>query len=192
MPQMNEEQYKLLERKAKLTGRINKVCETIDQDISYTFEKFFENNSYAYFALEEKLMGMKFLLETLRDQVKEAASVGDLLTFVGRMDYIEDRLDEMESQIYRRRRKRLHRFRLADFFNASQKEGQDNRVASLQTAYTLLGLTGQEGLLEVTATFRRLVKSCHPDARGGDRSDEGRLRKIMDAYQYIKQHFATM
>ncbi len=187
-----DEIQKLSHRKFKLTHQIEKVCNAIDQDIAYLFEKFFESNSYAYFALEEKLLGMKLLFETLGSQVKETTILSDLTKVAERIGYVEDRLDEMESQIYRRRKRRQHSFRFSDFFDAYQKQmgsGPVNEVAALKRAYSLLGLTGEEPLFEVTATFRRLAKACHPDARGGDRSDEAKLRGIVDAYQYIKQHF---
>jgi DnaJ-class molecular chaperone len=44
------------------------------------------------------------------------------------------------------------------------------------------------GMTEVTAAFRRYAKEYHPDARGGDRSTEAELRKVVEAYQMIKQH----
>lgn len=47
--------------------------------------------------------------------------------------------------------------------------------------------------LDVTATkeeakvrFKHLVKQHHPDANGGDRSSEDRLRDIIQAYNYLK------
>jgi curved DNA-binding protein CbpA len=34
--------------------------------------------------------------------------------------------------------------------------------------------------------FKVLVKRHHPDANGGDRSSEDRLRAIIEAYNYLK------
>jgi DnaJ-class molecular chaperone len=34
--------------------------------------------------------------------------------------------------------------------------------------------------------FKFLVKQHHPDANGGDRSTEDRLRDIIKAYNYLK------
>jgi DnaJ-class molecular chaperone len=34
--------------------------------------------------------------------------------------------------------------------------------------------------------FKMLVKRHHPDANGGDRSTEDRLREIIQAYNYLK------
>ena len=39
---------------------------------------------------------------------------------------------------------------------------------------------------EIKARFKALVKRHHPDANGGDRSSEDRLREIIQAYNYLK------
>jgi curved DNA-binding protein CbpA len=40
---------------------------------------------------------------------------------------------------------------------------------------------------EIKTRFKALVKRHHPDANGGDRSSEERLREIIQAYNYLKQ-----
>ena len=40
---------------------------------------------------------------------------------------------------------------------------------------------------EIKTRFKQLVKRHHPDANGGDRSSEDRLREIIVAYNYLKQ-----
>ena len=40
---------------------------------------------------------------------------------------------------------------------------------------------------EIKSRFKELVKRHHPDANGGDRSSEDRLREIIVAYNYLKQ-----
>jgi curved DNA-binding protein CbpA len=40
---------------------------------------------------------------------------------------------------------------------------------------------------EIKARFKELVKRHHPDANGGDRSSEERLRVILEAYNYLKK-----
>ena len=39
---------------------------------------------------------------------------------------------------------------------------------------------------EIKVRFKALVKRHHPDANGGDRSTEDRLREIIQAYNYLK------
>jgi hypothetical protein len=40
---------------------------------------------------------------------------------------------------------------------------------------------------EIKARFKELVKRHHPDANGGDRGAEDKLREIIQAYNYLKQ-----
>ncbi len=54
---------------------------------------------------------------------------------------------------------------------------------SLQT----LGLEDDAGGPEIKARYKELVKRLHPDANGGDRSREDRLRQIIQAYNYLKK-----
>ena len=40
---------------------------------------------------------------------------------------------------------------------------------------------------EIKARFKQLVKRHHPDANGGDKRSENKLREIIQAYNYLKQ-----
>jgi DnaJ-class molecular chaperone len=39
---------------------------------------------------------------------------------------------------------------------------------------------------DIKSKFKSLVKRHHPDANGGDRGSEARLREIIQAYNYLK------
>ena len=49
-----------------------------------------------------------------------------------------------------------------------------------------LDLDGSETGTEIKARYKSLVKLLHPDANGGDRSSEDRLRQIIQAYHYLR------
>jgi hypothetical protein len=53
-------------------------------------------------------------------------------------------------------------------------------------AFDTLGLEIDAAAAEIKARFKELVKRHHPDANGGDRSYEDRLREIIQAYNYLK------
>jgi curved DNA-binding protein CbpA len=53
-------------------------------------------------------------------------------------------------------------------------------------SFTALDLEGSENGTEIKARYKALVKQLHPDANGGDRSSEDRLRQIIQAYHYLK------
>jgi hypothetical protein len=53
-------------------------------------------------------------------------------------------------------------------------------------ALDVLGLEGDAKRADIKAKFKVLVKRHHPDANGGDRGSEDRLREIIQAYNYLK------
>src|SRR5262249_17293132 len=53
-------------------------------------------------------------------------------------------------------------------------------------ALDTLGLEGNASKHDIKMRFKVLVKRHHPDANGGDRSSEDRLRDIIQAYNYLK------
>jgi len=53
-------------------------------------------------------------------------------------------------------------------------------------AFDTLGLEAGANAVEIKARYKLLVKRHHPDANGGDRSCEDRLREIIQAYNYLK------
>jgi curved DNA-binding protein CbpA len=53
-------------------------------------------------------------------------------------------------------------------------------------ALNVMGLDASATKEDAKARFKHLVKQHHPDANGGDRSTEDRLRDIIQAYNYLK------
>lgn len=53
-------------------------------------------------------------------------------------------------------------------------------------AMTVLGLTPPLSLTQLKSRFKELVKKLHPDANGGDKKAEGRLRLVIEAYAVLK------
>jgi DnaJ domain len=53
-------------------------------------------------------------------------------------------------------------------------------------ALDVLGLEPDAKRADIKSKFKLLVKRHHPDANGGDRGSEARLREIIQAYNYLK------
>jgi DnaJ-domain-containing protein 1 len=53
-------------------------------------------------------------------------------------------------------------------------------------ALDVLGLDVGVEAAEIKSRFKELVKRHHPDANGGDRACEDKLREIIQAYNYLK------
>jgi hypothetical protein len=63
------------------------------------------------------------------------------------------------------------------------------RVRPLESkALEALDLTeGDADKVRIKARFKELVKRHHPDANGGDKRSENKLREIIQAYNYLRQ-----
>ncbi len=53
-------------------------------------------------------------------------------------------------------------------------------------AFEMLGLEGRADSDAIRAAYKTLVKRHHPDANGGDKSSEDRLRAVITAYTHLK------
>jgi hypothetical protein len=53
-------------------------------------------------------------------------------------------------------------------------------------ALAAMQLTGSATVQTIKARYKELVKRHHPDANGGDRSSEEKLREIIQAYNYLR------
>jgi DnaJ domain len=69
--------------------------------------------------------------------------------------------------------------------DSERREARAVRNAE-RKALEALGLEADASTQEVKSRFKVLVKRHHPDANGGDRSSEDKLREIIQAYNYLK------
>jgi curved DNA-binding protein CbpA len=79
-------------------------------------------------------------------------------------------------------------FRLfGDGFQAKRPEPERRSVHNMEMkSLETLGLDRSATAADVKSRYKTLVKRHHPDANGGDRSLEDRLREIIQAYSYLK------
>jgi hypothetical protein len=66
-----------------------------------------------------------------------------------------------------------------------EREGRMVRNAE-RKALDTLGVEIGASRADIKARFKLLVKRHHPDANGGDRGSEDRLREVIQAYNYLK------
>lgn len=70
----------------------------------------------------------------------------------------------------------------------ARPQARTRRLRTLeQKAFDDLGLPHSATAAEIKTRYKELVKRHHPDANGGDRSSEDRLRLIIQAYKLLKQ-----
>ncbi len=185
--------YRLLRKKRQLRKHLNKLKATLPHTLTDAFDRHFENRPSAYLKIEDKLDHLASLFEVLEQQIRAADGNSDVAQVAGRIDFVADRLDEIEAKLYQRPPRRRRRgFNFSDFFNHFGEQGQkgasseSQEIASLSEAYQVLDLSEGCSLSELLVAFRRLAKKHHPDARGGDRSSEAEFRRVLEAYQMIK------
>jgi curved DNA-binding protein CbpA len=77
----------------------------------------------------------------------------------------------------------------AFFSHRDRSSGQSGRRLKPLERKSLETLDLAEGAdrVRIKARFKELVKLHHPDANGGDKRSENKLREIIQAYNYLKQ-----
>jgi len=72
-------------------------------------------------------------------------------------------------------------------YGETRQEAERRAVRNAERkALHMLGLEADAKRTEIKARFKELVKRHHPDANGGDRGSEDKLREIIEAYNYLK------
>jgi len=54
-------------------------------------------------------------------------------------------------------------------------------------ALSVMGLAGDADRVRLRKRYSELVRRYHPDRNGGDRSQEARLQRVVDAYQVLRK-----
>lgn len=166
--------------------------QTLNADCqNYALDQVINERMDTYFRLEDRLEEVDSLCFRIAQELEETTGLTALRQLEGRLNFIEDCFDELESEIRDRpRRRRRRRFNFADFFRQWSSGGGSEgagEIGSATEAYQELGVTAESDARAIMAAFRRLVKELHPDAHGGDRSTEPRLRRIVAAYEFLKR-----
>jgi hypothetical protein len=68
----------------------------------------------------------------------------------------------------------------------SQEPRRPRYGVAAMKALSTLDLDDTADAESIKARYKELVKRLHPDANGGDRSREDKLREIIQAYNYLK------
>ena len=186
----------LSEIRKRLNRRIKVCYGYIEQSLSYGLDHLFQDRVDEYLKFESKVEDILRVTSVIVEELEISNNLAGLRRLEGRLDYIEDQFDDLDAQIRGRRRRRRRKPSLFDFFKKSAGGGRESNpneargeINSLSEAYETLGLPPGSSQREITPTFRNKIRDLHPDVRGGDRSAEPLLRKLIAAYQYLKAEF---
>jgi hypothetical protein len=178
----------------EIQKRVSEIQARSTENLDYAFDKLIHEQPDLYFKMEEGLEEVRLTVVLIGEGLEDASGLAELERLERRLDFVEDRFEELESELFSRpRRRRKRRPSLADFFRAAAGGGGSGEAGDPQgevrtsaEAYAILGLEDDSSLTVVTRAFRQKLKELHPDARDGDRSAEPQLRKLIAAYQYLK------
>jgi len=180
-----------------MTRRIAQLRAQTEKSLDFAIETMFQERTEAYLHVEEGLLEVERMLNLVEEEVEHICEFNAAQRLESRLEFIEDRFEEFESEIRQRPRRRRNKINLFNFFKAAAGGGGDpmasvSEVQSAIQAFEILEIEFGSSLPVVTRAFRERAKKLHPDSRKGDRSSEPELRKIIEAYQYLKtEYFST-
>lgn len=161
-----------------------------DESWEVAIDTMFEERLDSYLRIERGLAEVIRMLDLLDEELEDIRELAAAQRLESRLEFIEDQFDEYDSEIRQRPRRRRRRINLFAFFQASsggaERASGQGEIRSMTEAYAVLGLEYGSPLSAVTKAFRQKVKRIHPDIRNGDRSAEPELRRIIEAYQLLK------
>jgi hypothetical protein len=185
--------YRLSKYQAGMRKRIIELRSKTDDCLDVAMDSMMQDRVDTYFRVEEGLEEIERSLNLIEEELAGIADLSSAHRLESRLEFMEDRFEEFDSEVRQRPRRRRRGINLADFFKAAgggEMPASRGEITSPTQAFEALGLEFGSTLAAVTAAFRRRAKDLHPDARKGDRSSEPELRRIIEAYQYLKEHLS--
>lgn len=162
--------------------------------LDFAVDHMMEERVDSFFQVEQALEEIGHSLDMIDEELPLVRDLSHAIRLEARLEFVEDRWDDLDSEVRERPRRRRRRINLADFLKAASGGGNSwdgtgskGEVRTMSEAYDILGLEDGASLLKVTRAFRQRAKDLHPDAREGDRSAEPELRRIIEAYQFLKE-----
>ena len=194
MPLNNHQRRKFV---TGMTRRIAQLHVQTEKSLDFAIETMFQERVEDYLRVEQGLIEVDRMLVLVEEEVASICELNTAQRLESRLEFIEDRFEECDSEIRQRPPRRRRKINLFNFFKAAAGGGGDpmapaGEIRSAIQAYEILEVEFGSSLSVVTRAFRSRAKKLHPDSRQGDRSSEPELRKIIEAYQYLKtEYFGT-
>ncbi|WP_447980540.1 J domain-containing protein [Candidatus Nitrospira bockiana] len=181
---------------AGMRKRIVELRARTEDCLDVAMDSMMEDRVDSYFRIEEGLAEIDRSLTLIEEELAHVADLATAQRLDSRLEFMEDRFEEFDSEVRQRPRRRRRRINMADFFKAAagggwgDLPGARGDITNATDAFAALGLEYGSSLAVVTRAFRERAKQLHPDARSGDRSSEPELRRIIEAYQFLKEHLS--
>jgi hypothetical protein len=187
-------QSKFIKFQSGMRRRIDSLRPKAEESLELAVDTMMQERVDSFFRVEE---GLEEIIKTLVQIEEELVEIRDLsgaMRLESRLEFVEDRWDDFDSEIRERPRRRRKKVSLADMLKAAGGEGDPSQgpsgINNAMDAYAAMGVEFGSSLAEVTASFRHKAKQLHPDSNNGDRSAEPELRRMLEAYQFLKEYLS--
>lgn len=172
--------------------RIVELKTKSESSMDFAIDTMMLEREESYFLVEKGLEEVERMVAIIEEELDEVVELTHAQRLEARLEFVEDRFEEFDSEIYQRPKRRRKKINLFDFFKRATGGGGGNplesqgEITSHEAAYQALGLEFGASMSAITRAFRQRAKKIHPDFNNGDRTDEPELRRIIEAYQYLR------
>lgn len=175
--------------------RIESLRMKTESSMDVAVETMMEERVDSFFRVEQGLDEIVKSLLQIEEELEQVRDLSGAMRLESRLEFVEDRWDDLDSEIRERPRRRRRKINLADMLKAAGGGGDPlsdsaGSVNNAVDAYAIIGVEFGSSLADVTTAFRHKAKQLHPDANHGDRSSEPELRRILEAYQFLKEYLS--
>lgn len=176
---------------AGMRRRIGELRARTEDSLDFAIETMMQDRVDSYFRIEQGLAEVDRMAMLIEEELAIVDELTHAQRLESRLEFIEDRFEEFDSEIRQRPRRHRRKINLFAFFKAASGGGGDptfphGEIRSQVQAYEALGLQFGSSMAAITRAFRQRAKKLHPDIRKGDRSSEPELRRIIEAYQLLR------
>ena len=186
---------KFIKFRQGMQKRIGSLRARTEESLDVAVDSMMEERVDGFFQVEQGLEEIIRSLVEIEEELEVIRDLSGAMRLESRLEFVEDRWDEFDSEIRERPRRRRRKINLADMLKAAGGGGgalpeNPNGVNNALDAYAVMGVEFGSSLADVTAAFRIKAKQLHPDANNGDRSSEPELRRMLEAYQFLKEYLS--
>ncbi len=178
-----------------MSRRLESLQNKTEESLDFAIDHLMQERTDTYFKVEQGLTEIDRALHLIAEEVPNINDLSGATRLESRLEFIEDRFEELDSEARERPRRRRRKIDFMSFFRAATGGGGDpssarGEIGSTFDAFKALGLEQGSTMAAVTRAFRQRAKALHPDVRKGDRTSEPELRRIIEAYQYLRDNLS--
>jgi hypothetical protein len=186
---------KFIKFRSGMQKRIGSLRAKTEDSMDVAVDTMMQERVDSYFRVEQGLDEIVKSLLQIEEELEQICDLSGAMRLESRLEFLEDRWDDLDSEIRERPRRRRRKISLADMLKAAGGGGGDlsqssGSVNNAVDAYAIMGMEFGSSLADVTTAFRQKAKLLHPDANNGDRSSEPELRRMLEAYQFLKEYLS--